>query len=171
VHRRARSPRGLLARPGAGFHVQLQLRRGARRGRGAAVSRDGAFPRRPSPLVIEGTAMQAIIVGHHARTEWVAQLQHHLPGAAAVIDYSDGGSLQGHHAALESAAQADERCVILEDVAIPVVGFAEHAARWCVEHPHDLISFYLGTGRPVAWQPRVDGAVEYTDTGFITLPR
>jgi len=37
--------------------------------------------------------------------------------------------------------------------------------------PDDLISFYLGTGRPVSWQARVDDALERTAGPFIRLPR
>lgn len=114
---------------------------------------------------------QVIIVGHHSRVEWVAQLQRALPGAAAIVDYADEGAQAGHRKALALAALAKERCIIIEDDAIPVVGFMQLAKQWCDKFPNDLISFYLGTGRPVSWQARVDDALAHTVDDFIVLPR
>lgn len=115
--------------------------------------------------------MQTIIVGHHARTEWVARLQQAIPGAAAVIDYQGKGAQEGHQQALAIARDAGTRCIIVEDDAIPVEGFLERAQQWCDRHPEELISFYLGTGRPATWQSRVDIALETTQHDFIALPR
>lgn len=50
-------------------------------------------------------------------------------------------------------------------------GFASLAEQWCDKFPDDLISFYLGTGRPVSWQARVDDALERTAGPVISLPR
>lgn len=115
--------------------------------------------------------MQTIIVGHHSRIDWIEQLQDAIPGAAAIIDNADEGAHAGHRKALEVAQAAGERCIIIEDDAIPVVGFMQLAEQWCDKFPDNLISFYLGTGRPVSWQARVDDALERTAGPFIILPR
>lgn len=114
--------------------------------------------------------MKIIIVGHHARGEWIGMLDRELHPTMAYIDYSDQGALNGHTQALMIAAQCDERCVIMEDDAIPVIGFCERAQAWMERFPADLISFYLGTGRPVELQPLVDARVAETVTDYITLP-
>lgn len=115
--------------------------------------------------------MQTIIVGHHSRIDWIGQLQDAIPGAAAIIDNADEGAHAGHRKALELAQAVGERCIIIEDDAIPVVGFMQLAEQWCDKFPDNLISFYLGTGRPVSWQARVDDALERTAGPFIILPR
>lgn len=115
--------------------------------------------------------MQTIIVGHHSRIDWIAQLQNEIEGAAAVVDNGNGGALQGHIKALQIAEQVGERCIIIEDDAIPVEGFVDSARKWCDRFPNDLISFYLGTGRPASWQARVDDALERSARDHIVLPR
>lgn len=115
--------------------------------------------------------MQIIIVGHHSRTDWIAQLQSALPGAAAIIDNANEGALRGHFKALELAREVSDRCIIIEDDAIPVVGFESLAEHWCDSFPDRLISFYLGTSRPVSWQSRVDDALASTSSGYITLSK
>lgn len=115
--------------------------------------------------------MRAIIVGHHSRVEWIGRLQDAIPGSAAIIDSADEGAHACHRKALEVAQAVGERCIIIEDDAIPVQGFASLAAHWCDRFPDNLISFYLGTGRPVSWQQRVDVALETTMGDFIMLSR
>src|SRR5690606_4252242 len=115
--------------------------------------------------------MHTVIVGHHSRVDWVARLQTAIPGATAVIDYADAGALKGHIAALKIAHAVGERCVIIEDDAIPVEGFERLCLKWCDEFPDQLISFYLGTGRPASWQSRVDCELENTYGSYIALPR
>lgn len=115
--------------------------------------------------------MNIIIVGHHTRTEWVSKLQYAIPDAIAIIDYADEGALKGHIKALEVARKTAKRCIIIEDDAIPVVGFMRMAELWCNRFPNELVSFYLGTGRPVQWQSRVDDALASTSGDYIVLPR
>lgn len=115
--------------------------------------------------------MQTIIVGHHSRSEWIGEQQRAIRGAAAVIDYADEGALKGHTKALKIAQKIGERCVIMEDDAIPVVGFDESATDWCRRFPNSLISFYLGTGRPVCWQAFVDKELSSAGSDHIVLPR
>lgn len=113
---------------------------------------------------------QIIIVGHHERIEWVGRLQEALPGAAAVVDYCDQGAAWGHVRALEIAMAVGGRCVIIEDDAIPVENFIPLAGQWCERFPDDLISFYLGTGRPKQWQAAIDSKLTEADD-HITLPK
>lgn len=114
---------------------------------------------------------QVIIVGHKSRISWVAKLQEALPGAAALVDHSNRGALAGHIRALEIAKLHDKRCIIMEDDAIPVEGFMQLATDWFERMPDALISFYLGTGRPVSWQAQVDAHLSRTIGDYITLPR
>lgn len=88
-----------------------------------------------------------------------------------IFDLENGGALKGHIVALKVARDANERCIIIEDDAIPVVGFDQAATSWCTRFPECLLSFYLGTGRPLAWQPRVDLALSQTESDYIVLPR
>src|SRR5690606_30787799 len=115
--------------------------------------------------------MQTIIVGHHSRIDWIGRLQEVIPGAAAVVDSANEGALKGHVKALEIAQAVGERCIIMEDDAIPVQGFESLAEHWCDSFPDRLISFYLGTGRPASWQARVDEALATTPAAYIVLPR
>ena len=115
--------------------------------------------------------MQIIIVAHYARSEWLERLQRALPGAAAILDCTGEGAFEGHRKALKIAEQVGGRCVIMEDDAIPVEGFRDKVEDWFARFPKDLISFYLGTGRPVAWQTRVDEALAATNSGHIALSR
>ena len=119
--------------------------------------------------------MQIIIVSHYKRSDWVRKLLDVFPGAFVVVDFLDRGSLWAHTEAIKLAALLNERCIIMEDDAIPVEGFAELAERWMQRYPGSLISFYLGTNRPTMWQGWVDDALdresEYTGelSGWIAL--
>ena len=116
--------------------------------------------------------MRVIVVGHVERMNWIEKLQEVFPACSAVIDYRDRGALQGHISALEVAAKMRGRTIIMEDDAIPVQGFAALSERWFDRHPDDLISFYLGTGRPPQWQPRVDKALAVRGAlDYIKLPQ
>lgn len=110
-----------------------------------------------------------VIVGHHSRYEWIDRILEVLPDAIAVVDPGDNGAIHNHIRVLSMIARSDRRCIIMEDDAIPVVGFMERAEQWCVEYPDDLISFYLGTGRPPQWQARVDAELG-AGTAHIHLP-
>lgn len=110
-----------------------------------------------------------IIVGHYTRTAWIDRLCKALPCATPIIDYDNRGSTAGHRAALMLAQLIPERCIIMEDDAIPVVGFMDRAEDWFGWAPNELISFYLGTNYPPKWQPRVDKALAATPDDHISL--
>ena len=116
--------------------------------------------------------MQIIIVSHYKRSDWVRKLLDVFPGAFVVVDFLDRGSLWAHTEAIKLAALLNERCIIMEDDAIPVEGFVELASRWYHWWPGSFISFYLGTSRPQAWQEWVDDAINRVGKGegWIAMP-
>lgn len=79
------------------------------------------------------------------------------------MDEGDHGALWGHRRALEWCAQQDDRCVIMEDDALPVADFVHLAQRWMDEYPDSLLSFYLGTGRPPQYQAQIAHVMTYAD--------
>jgi hypothetical protein len=121
--------------------------------------------------------MKIIIVSHYKRADWVRKLLEVFPGAFVVTDYLGRGALWAHTEAINIAAMLGERCIIMEDDAIPVANFEDLAARWIHWHPDDFISFYLGTGRPVEWQDWVTDAIAQAGTiysesdGWIAMSR
>lgn len=120
--------------------------------------------------------MQIIIVSHYKRSDWVRKLLNVFPGAFVVVDFLDRGSLWAHTEAIKLAALLNVRCVIMEDDAIPVEGFAERVEMHVAEYPDELISFYLGTGYPKHWQDWVadalvnKGAIVSESDNWIMLP-
>ena len=104
--------------------------------------------------------MRLIIVGHISRIEWIDKLRHNLWASDVIVDHGNAGAYEQHRCALEVAARYDERCIIIEDDAIPVEGFYPMVQQWFDRYPETLISFYLGTSRPFEWQRWVDGAVD-----------
>ena len=103
--------------------------------------------------------MQIIIVSHYERADWVRKLLRVFPDAFVVTDFLNRGALWAHTEAIRIAAALGERCIIMEDDAIPVEGFMERAEMHVAEYPSELISFYLGTGRPKGWQDWITDAI------------
>jgi hypothetical protein len=59
----------------------------------------------------------------------------------------------------------------VEDDARPVHGFVEKVSAWLKDKPDDLISFYLGTGRPPQYQTAIAERLIAADkTGLTSLP-
>ncbi len=106
--------------------------------------------------------MKIIIVAHHARRVPAERLASEL-NAHVIMDEVGLGALWGHRKALEWAAQQNERCVIMEDDALPVSEFGAKAAHWLKRFPDDLVSFYLGTGRPPQYQPQIAHTLRRAD--------
>jgi hypothetical protein len=95
-------------------------------------------------------------------------------GAHLLIDDGDHGANWNHRRALEWAAEQSCRVVVLEDDAQPVTGFIELVAEWLARFPDNLLSFYLGTGRPPQYQMQIAERLIQADkkrTTHITLPR
>lgn len=91
------------------------------------------------------------VVGHHARRQQAEVLALSI-GAHLLIDEGNHGANWNHRRALEWAAEQTCRVVVLEDDALPVHGFAEKVTYWLARFPDDMLSFYLGTGRPPQYQ-------------------
>lgn len=103
--------------------------------------------------------MRLIIIGHHSRQQWIDQLRRALWASDVIVDYGQVGAYEQHRTALEVAAHYEDRCIIMEDDALPVERFYPLASDWFDRIPDTLTSFYLGTSRPFEWQRWVDGAV------------
>ncbi len=113
------------------------------------------------------------IVAHHSRLEAVMNLKRAL-NAHFLLDDKDGGANANHRRAIEWASQQDCRVVILEDDALLVDGFTEKVAAWLDRFPDDLLSFYLGTGRPPQYQLEVATKLIESDqrqTDYIIMSR
>jgi len=106
--------------------------------------------------------MRIVIVAHHSRSERAERLAASM-GAEIVMDEGDCGALWGHTRALRLCAPLNDRCVIMEDDALPVPDFRAKAQAWLDDYPDSLLSFYLGTGRPPQYQPQIAHAVTYAD--------
>jgi len=111
--------------------------------------------------------MKFCVVGHHSRRDMAIRLAESLD-AHLLIDEGNNGANWNHHRAIEWASQQDCRVVICEDDALPVEGFRGKVAEWLDRFPDDLISFYLGTGRPPQWQKEIKNKLA-VNPDFITL--
>lgn len=92
-------------------------------------------------------AIRCVVVAHFARRAQAETLGRTL-GAHISMDEEGRGATWGHRRALEWAAEQSERVIVLEDDALPVPGFLELAAAALARYPDDLVSLYLGSGRP-----------------------
>lgn len=114
-----------------------------------------------------------VVVGHHSRRHQAERLAQML-NAHLLIDEDHLGANWNHRRAIEWASQQDCRVVILEDDALPVLSFADKVAEWLSRFPDDLLSFYLGTGRPPQYQSEIAAKLIDTDrqqADYITLNR
>lgn len=107
------------------------------------------------------TQIKFVVVGHHSRRHQAEHLAWSL-NAHLLIDESQHGANWNHRRAIEWASQQDCRVVILEDDALPVPDFAQKVAEWLSRFPDELLSFYLGTGRPPQYQLEI--ATKLIDT-------
>jgi len=92
-----------------------------------------------------------VVVGHHARRQQAEALALST-GAHLLIDDGNHGANWNHRRAIEWAAKQPCRVVVLEDDALLVHGFTEKVLDWLARFPDDMLSFYLGTGRPPQYQ-------------------
>ncbi|HAS1733785.1 hypothetical protein KC834_20505 [Enterobacter cloacae] len=114
-----------------------------------------------------------VVVGHHARRQQAEALASAL-GAHLLIDDGNHGANWNHRRALEWAACQPCRVVVLEDDALPVLGFSKKVSDWLVRFPDDMLSFYLGTGRPPQYQMQIAERLivaDKTRADYITLQR
>ena len=119
------------------------------------------------------TQVKYVVVGHHSRFASAAMLAGKL-GAHLLIDEGDHGANWNHRRAIEWAAEQPCRVVVLEDDALLVHGFTEKVLDWLARFPDDMLSFYLGTGRPPQYQMQIAERLivaDKTRVDFITLPQ
>lgn len=117
--------------------------------------------------------MKFCVVGHHSRRDMAMRLADSLD-ALTLIDDGDHGANWNHRRAIEWASQQDCRVVILEDDALPLPGFTESVGDWLTRFPDNLISFYLGTGRPPQYQQQIAASLIDADKrrgDYITMDR
>ncbi|WP_194205802.1 hypothetical protein [Superficieibacter sp. 1612_C1] len=114
-----------------------------------------------------------VVVGHHSRHRQALRLAKSL-GAVLLIDSGDNGANWNHRRALKWAASQSCRVVVLEDDAQLVSGFVRHVTDWLARFPENMLSFYLGTGRPPQYQMQIAEQLIKSDrmrSDYITLPR
>ncbi|WP_404997471.1 hypothetical protein [Enterobacter kobei] len=119
------------------------------------------------------TQVKFVVIGHHFRIGHAQRLAA-LLDAHLLIDDGNHGANWNHRRALEWAAEQSCRVVVLEDDAIPVPGFIEKVTDWLARCPDDLLSFYLGTGRPPQYQMQIAERLIIADKSryeFISFPR
>ncbi|HDT5221960.1 TPA: hypothetical protein RCG95_004784 [Enterobacter roggenkampii] len=108
------------------------------------------------------TQVKFVVVGHHSRIGHAQRLAA-LLDAHLLIDDANRGANWNHRRALEWAAEQTCRVVMLEDDALPVQGFTDKVTEWLVRFPDDMLSFYLGTGRPPQYQKEIAGMLVDAD--------
>ncbi|HID0999801.1 TPA: hypothetical protein ACXDE7_002720 [Enterobacter roggenkampii] len=108
------------------------------------------------------TQVKFVVVGHHSRIGHAQRLAA-LLDAHLLIDGNNHGANWNHRRAIEWAAEQPCRVVVLEDDALPVEGFTEKVRDWLARFPDDMLSFYLGTGRPPQYQKEIAGMLVDAD--------
>ena len=119
------------------------------------------------------TDIKFVVVAHHTRIGHAQRLAA-LLDAHLLIDDGNRGANWNHRRAIEWAAEQPCRVVVLEDDALPVKGFTDKRTEWLVRFPDDMLSFYLGTGRPPQYQKEIADWLIVADKSradFITLQR
>lgn len=103
-----------------------------------------------------------VVIGHYLRIKQAQHLADQLQ-AHLFIDEKGQGANWNHRRAIEWAAEQPCRVVVLEDDALPVHGFTEKVTDWLARFPDDMLSFYLGTGRPPQYQKEIAGMLVESD--------
>lgn len=119
------------------------------------------------------TQVKFVVVGHHSRYKQALCLAESL-SAVLLIDSGDHGANWNHRRTLEWAAEQSCRVVVIEDDALLVPDFNVAVVEWLVRFPDNLVSFYLGTGRPPQYQMQIAERLVIADkrrADFITMPR
>lgn len=117
--------------------------------------------------------IKVVVVGHHSRRQQACHLAN-LVDAHLLIDEGDNGANWNHRRAIGWASQQDCRVVIMEDDALLLPGFTDSVSEWVTRFPDNLISFYLGTGRPPQYQQQIAASLIDADKrrgDYITMDR
>ena len=118
--------------------------------------------------------MLIAIVAHHSRRTMAEELASKLEADIVFMDEHSAGANSNHLRALRWAAEQSDRVIIIEEDAFPVDGFRFKAQDWLARFPDDMLSFYLGTGRPPQYQKGIADWLIVADKSradFITLQR
>lgn len=107
--------------------------------------------------------MLIAIVAHHSRRTMTDELASKLDADIVFMDEHSAGANANHLRALRWAAEQSDRVIIIEEDALPVPGFAGKVADWLARFPDDMLSFYLGTGRPPQYQKEIAGMLVDAD--------
>lgn len=120
------------------------------------------------------TQVKFAIVAHESRFDMAVALSDGLPNYQIFVDRESKGANANHLRALRWASTQDCRVVIMEDDALPVSGFTDKVTDWLTRFPDELVSFYLGTGRPPQYQLEIATKLIDTDkrqADYITMNR
>ena len=107
--------------------------------------------------------MLIAIVAHHSRRTMAEELASKLEADIVFMDEHSAGANSNHLRALSWAAEQSDRVIIIEEDALPVEGFRDKAQDWLARFPDDMLSFYLGTGRPPQYQKEIAGMLVDAD--------
>ncbi|HBL6082031.1 TPA: hypothetical protein LR663_003662 [Enterobacter hormaechei] len=107
--------------------------------------------------------MLIAIVAHHSRRAMANDLASELEADSIFMDEHSAGANANHLRALSWAAEQSDRVIIIEEDALPVDGFRYKAQDWLARFPDDMLSFYLGTGRPPQYQKEIAGMLVESD--------
>ena len=107
--------------------------------------------------------MLIAIVAHHSRRAMANDLASKLEADSIFMDEHSAGANANHLRALSWAAEQSDRVIIIEEDALPVDDFRDKAQDWLARFPDDMLSFYLGTGRPPQYQKEIAGMLVESD--------
>lgn len=100
------------------------------------------------------------IVTHPQRYSWSEKLSRQVMAECVAVDNLSKGCEHNHRQALTWLARGDsEWSIILEDDCIPVPHFRNQATNALACAPTDLVSFYLGRGRPPHWGNSISSVI------------
>lgn len=96
------------------------------------------------------------IVAHPSRIPQSRELHKQLPYSAVTVDYEGVGNGENHLRCWREVAQKDaDWYTVIEDDAILCDNFLRHLGEAQEQAPTDVVSWYVGTGRPTRFQGRM----------------
>jgi GT2 family glycosyltransferase len=128
----------------------------------AGNTRYRAWKRHATDTPRAASAVQIRVIGYASREVRAKKLADFLDAELFLDDGTLG--IEGNHlAALRAPVEGASHIVIVEDDAQPHPDFVARAAAWVDRFPDDLISFYLGGGKPATWQNRIGKQLALVD--------
>ncbi|WP_454199575.1 hypothetical protein [Nocardia sp. Marseille-Q1738] len=103
------------------------------------------------------------VVAHQARLVQATELAHSIGAIISLDDGSIGADNNHLRAWADTTTIESEWAAVLEDDAEPVAGFIHQAERALAVAPAPVVSFYVGTGRPMKWQDSIAKAITAAD--------